>query len=116
MIYLASAYSSDDPAVREARYQAACRATAVLLMGGETVFSPIVHSHVLLEHGCPNTWEFWKEIDYGFLTRCSALYVLMLPGWEESVGVKQEIKWAEELELPIKFLDPVMLEPAQCAK
>jgi len=33
MIYLASPYSSPDPAVREARFRAACKATAASISG-----------------------------------------------------------------------------------
>jgi Domain of unknown function (DUF1937). len=47
MIYLASPYSHPDPLVREARFDAACRAMADLVHAGQIVFSPIVHGHPL---------------------------------------------------------------------
>ena len=61
MIYLASPYSHPDPAVRKERFHAACQARAELIRAGWIVFSPIVHSHPLVEHGVPTTWDFWAE-------------------------------------------------------
>ena len=55
MIYLASPCSHPDPAVREQRYQAACRAVAALLHERRLVFSPIVNGHPLGETASPAT-------------------------------------------------------------
>lgn len=38
------------------------------------------------------------------LTRCDEVVVLMLPGWETSVGVRDEIAVARELGKPVRFL------------
>jgi hypothetical protein len=106
MIYLASAYSHPDVSVREWRYQQACRATAELLRQGLVVLSPIVHSHPLVTYGLPTTWDFWSRIDREYLARCDVLAVLMLPGWETSVGVQAEIQAARELGILITYLEP----------
>lgn len=114
MLYLASPYSHDEASVREYRYRAACRATATLLQFGEHVFSPIVHSHPLVEFGLPNNWEFWSKVDREHIERCDALYILTMPGWSESNGVKRETEWAKELDMPIYHLDPVTHEVTLC--
>jgi hypothetical protein len=106
MIYLASPYSHPDPAVREERFRAACRATAALLHAGEVVFSPIVHSHPLVAFAMPTAWSFWERIDRAHLERCDEVAVLMLDGWEESIGVREELRLARELGKPARFLDP----------
>ncbi|MCX7801381.1 MAG: DUF1937 family protein, partial [Fimbriimonadales bacterium] len=106
MIYLASPYSHPDPAVREARYQAACRATAALLQAGWVVFSPIVHSHPLVKFALPTGWDFWERIDRDYLARCDEVVVLTLPGWEASVGVREEVRLARELGKPVRYLAP----------
>jgi hypothetical protein len=105
--YLASPYLSADPAVREERFRAACRAAAVLFRAGHFLISPIAHSHVLVEHGLPGDWTFWQRFDRALLARCDALFVLMLDGWEESVGVQAEIRIARELGKPVRYLAPV---------
>jgi hypothetical protein len=106
VIYLASPYTHPEPAVREDRFRAACRATAVLLQAGMHVFSPIVHSHPLVAFGMPTAFSDWELIDRTYLERCDEVVVLMLGGWEESVGVQEEIAIARELGKPVRFLDP----------
>lgn len=106
MIYLASPYSHPDPAVREERFHAACRATAALLRAGAVVFSPIVHSHPLVAFGLPTAWAFWESIDCAHLERCAEVAVLILDGWEASVGVGEETRIAREWGKPVWFLEP----------
>ena len=104
VVYLASPYSHPDPRVRQARFQAACRAAAALLSAGEIVFSPIAHSHAIAAHGLPTAWEFWECADGELLRRCDELLVLMLPGWQESRGLQAEIAMARELGMPVRYL------------
>lgn len=106
MIYLASPYSHPEVGVREQRFRDACRAAAMLLASGLTVFSPIVHGHPLVWHGLPTDWPFWERIDRDHLERCDEVVVLMLDGWRESVGVAAEIRIARELGKPVRSLAP----------
>ena len=109
MIYLATPYSHPDPSMREARFQAACRATAELMRAGKTVYSPVVHSHPLTKYGLPSDWGFWERHDRRFLEVCDEVAVLMLDGWRESAGVQAEIKIARELGKPVTFREPAHL-------
>jgi nucleoside 2-deoxyribosyltransferase len=104
--YLASPYSHPDQAVREERYRAACRVAAALLLAGQPVFSPIAHSHPLVAYGLPADWSFWQRYDRELLARCDEVVVLMLAGWRESVGVREEIRIARELGKPVRYLVP----------
>lgn len=106
MIYLASPYSHSDPVVREERFLITCQATAEMLRAGVVVFSPIVHSHPLVAFGLPTEWSSWERIDYAYLERCDEVVVLMLDGWDRSVGVLAEIAVARELGKPVRFLAP----------
>jgi nucleoside 2-deoxyribosyltransferase len=105
MIYLASPYSHANPSIREQRYLAACRATATLIRAGQVVFSPVVHSHPLVAFGLPTAWAAWERIDRAFLERCDEVAVLMLDGWDQSVGVRAELRIARELGKPVRFLE-----------
>ncbi|MEX0937329.1 MAG: DUF1937 family protein [Pirellulales bacterium] len=111
MIYLASPYSHDDANVREARYEAACRAVASLLRSGCFAYSPIVHSHPLAAYGLPTDWKFWESIDRRHLSHCDELAVLTLDGWTTSVGVQAEIRIAHEYGKPVRYVAP---EHATC--
>jgi hypothetical protein len=55
----------------------------------------------------PTTWDFWSVVDYKFLDASSELYVLMLDCWDKSTGVAAEIKYAEQIGLPIKYITEV---------
>ena len=104
MIYLCSPYTSDDPAVRQQRFEAACRAAAAMIRQGQTVFSPIAHSHAICAFGVPLDWRFWSRHDRRHLETCDEVVVLMLDGWRESVGVQAEIAIARKLDKPVTCL------------
>lgn len=106
MIYLASPYSHPDATVRERRFREVCRAAACMLRAGHSVFSPIVHGHPLVAHGLLTDWGFWEPFDRRHIERCDEVVVLMLEGWEESVGVAAEVRIAGELGLPVRYLAP----------
>jgi hypothetical protein len=72
---------------------------------GHAVFSPIAHSHPLVEHGLPTDWSFWERHDREHLARCDEVVVLMLDGWQESIGVREEIRIARELGKPVRYVD-----------
>ncbi len=105
IIYLISPYSDPDPAVRAKRFRDACLVAAALLQTGHSVFSPIAFSHPLVEYGLPTDWSFWERYNREHLARCHEVLVLKLDGWEESVGVQEEIRIAWQLGKPIWFLD-----------
>ena len=106
MIYLASPYSHPDPAMRQSRFEAACRATAALMRAGLMVFSPIAHSHPLTQYGLPGDWAFWQRYDRAHMEACSAMAILTLDGWKESTGVQAETRIAANLGMPVFLIDP----------
>lgn len=103
MIYLASPYSHPDPAVRDQRYLAACRAAVRLLLAAQSVFSPIVHGHPLVQLGLSGDWLFSARHDQWHLSRCDEVLVLALTGWDESVGVQHEIAFAQKLGKIVRY-------------
>ena len=108
MIYLASPHSHPDPGVREIRFRQVAKTTGYLIRNGFCVFSPIAHSHPidLYTPDLPKGWDFWKKADTEFIRMASEVYVLMLAGWSQSVGVTAEIKLAKELGIPITYIEP----------
>jgi hypothetical protein len=106
-IYLASPYSHNDPATRESRFERVTEIAGKLEQEGWIVFSPITHSHpVAIRCSLPKGWKFWGEIDKVFIYHCLFVAILMLPGWKESEGIKEEIKLAKEYKKPIVYLTP----------
>lgn len=107
MIYLASPYSHSDYNVVEDRFNKAMTCLAELIKQGKFVWSPIVHCHEMaILHDLPRNAAYWSKFSIDFLRRADGLYVLKLPGWMESLGVIEEIKFAESIFLPITYLLP----------
>jgi hypothetical protein len=111
LIYLAVPYSHPDPAVRQQRFEAVNRAAADLMRDGVYVFSPISHTHsIALAGELPIDWNYWQGYDRTMLAACDRMVVLTLPGWEASVGVRAEMKIAQEMEMPIELRAPASQE------
>ena len=105
LIYLASPYTHKDPAVRQRRFEIVCCWAAILKRAGCFVFSPIVHAHpIVLAHGVPVGWDYWKVFDRMMVERSQAVLIAEIDGWQESVGVTEEHSIARELGLPVGFL------------
>ena len=103
--YLSVPYSSDNEQVREYRFRAVNKAVAKLFLENKFVFSPISHSHPIAEQEkMPTDFKFWGQYNYVMIRKCDELYVLMLDGWKESIGVQQEIQIAETLGKPIQYI------------
>ena len=113
-VYLASPYSSGIPAHYSQRYiptflgeryHAAVSACAWLANEGHIVHSPIVHWHVVAkQHKLRKDHEFWKDQNDAMLEWCDAVYVLMLKGWEKSIGIKEEVIKARVLHKFVWFM------------
>lgn len=117
LIYLASPYSHPDRAVRTQRFWNICKVAARLVKQGRHVYSPIAHSYPIALCGeLPDDWAYWSELDELMLKASQELWVIMLYGWEDSVGIKAEVAIAERLGLPIRHLNPETLHQtaAQC--
>lgn len=111
LYYLASPFSHELDSVREARFETAVYVTDRLLKLGVNVFSPIVHSHPIDCRTGKKDWQFWAPLDHSILSRCDELLVLLTPGWYESVGVADEVRWATELGIPISIVDVTECRP-----
>jgi hypothetical protein len=107
LIYLASPYSDPDPLVRQQRFDAVCKVAARFMREGHFVFSPIAHTHPIAKAGeLPLGYDYWHRYDERMFLACDALWVLMLPGWEESMGVRAEIEAAHSLGVSVTYIEP----------
>ena len=105
--YLACPYSDPSPDVRERRYRQVNSVAAFLMRRGLFVFSPISHCHDMAkQNDLPTDFEYWRGFNEAFLSVCSDLCVLKLPGWKESEGVTWEIAFAKSIGIPVSYIDP----------
>jgi len=109
-IYLASPYAHEYEWVRWKRYEQVKIKTALLMAAGYVVFSPIVHSHNLVENLPGITrddLDFWMKQDTSYIRIwANELWVFCLPGWQRSLGISREIANAFDVNIPVKLLRP----------
>ncbi len=104
-IYLAAPYSDIEESVRLFRFNTINETVAKLMSNGWTVYSPISHNHpIALNHNLPTGWDFWGTMDRNFIKHCIFFVVFMLPGWNTSHGIQEELKIAKEFNKPIVYL------------
>jgi hypothetical protein len=106
LIYLASPYSHPDDEVREDNYIVVSNIAAEMVSNGDVVFSPISYGHNLLEFkDMPSNWEFWFNFCVTFLLKCDKLVVCKMPGWENSIGVTEEIEIARNCGIEVEYIE-----------
>lgn len=109
IFYFATPYQKYYRGLRVA-YDHATKYAALLIASDINVFSPIVHGHRL------STFirEFdWLRLDFLFLKRFDGLIICeTMSGWDESYGIAEETKFAEQHDIPIFHFkgDPVFLK------
>lgn len=115
LIYLASPYSVKTEglshqvasSIRDARYRKVCKLAAEMMKEGKKVFCPIAHSHPIEVIGMPGeiqSGDFWLEQDFAILKNASKLAVFQMDGWEQSSGIRREIEFAEEHNIPVEYI------------
>ncbi len=109
-IYLACPYSAPDYLTRTTRFECANRLAGELIGQGHIVFSPISHSNPIANHMNNHlSHECWLAQDKEFIDWCDEVYVLAIPGWEESRGVQWEINYAKKLGKHVVIMEDVCL-------
>ena len=105
IIYLASPYSNSDASIRIKNFHDISKFAAKLVKEGNIVFSPITYGHTLLSYeDLPTDYLFWVDFCLSFLVKCDELHVYMMPGWDKSVGVQDEISFARDHDIPIVYI------------
>lgn len=90
--YLATPYSKY-PGGIEAAFIEACNCSAWLIRQGVRVFCPISHTHPIAIHGSidPHDHAIWLPADKPFMDGARGIVTAMMPTWQDSYGIKQEI-------------------------
>ena len=105
LIYLAAPLGHQDPSVRAERFDNVNRYYGYLIRERTLVLSPLSFGASLDEANISNS--VWYALGLQFLARCDEMRILALDGWDESVGVSLEIRYARQLRIPVSLVDPV---------
>ena len=106
--FVSSPYTHVDPKVESLRYVEACRFVAWCAKRGEHVYSPIVHwREPAWAFGLPTDHRFWILNNQAMMIPAASIYVLRLDGWQVSDGVREEIAFARERQIPLLQFEPI---------
>ena len=94
LIYMASPYSLYTHGLDQA-CEDVSGVAGDLLERGVRVFCPVSHAHTIAQSSCVNPLDhkLWMTLDKAVADHCQALIVVELEGWQDSVGVREEIEW-----------------------
>jgi hypothetical protein len=111
LCYVATPYSKY-PGGIEAAFLDACKLTAKLIQMGISCFSSIAHTHPIAVHGGldPYDYSIWIPADLPMMQACETLIVVHMQGWQESLGIGEEVKFFAGAGKPIFDLNPQTME------
>jgi hypothetical protein len=66
-------------------------------------YSPICHWHPIVELGYHVKYDVLLQVDLHILSVATELYVLCIPGWQDSAGVRKEITHAKEHKIKTSY-------------
>lgn len=102
--YLASPYAHSDPLIKQKRLSNVTKYAAELYDKGVFVYSPLTHNVQLDAFSNRLGWNKWRDFDFTMLLKCEKMILLQQPGWEKSIGVKEEMEFAKLHKIPIEMV------------
>jgi len=108
LIYLAAPLGHPEPSMRQERFESVNSYCGYLIRQRVLVFSPLSLGASFDEDAISNS--AWYALGLQMLARCEELRILALDGWEESVGVSLETRYARQLSIPVSVADPLTYE------
>ena len=94
MIYLAVPYTG----MEDESFDHVTEYAGALMKEGHYVFSPISMCHPIAKSvGLPLGFAYWEQFDFHLIRLGDCMCVLRLPGWEQSRGIRAEIRYATSI-------------------
>lgn len=110
-LYLGSPYSHPDPLVQEERYRSVLSAMSVIAKYKIPVYCPIAVWHpASIQEKLPGDHIFWWTQDEAFLRSCYMAWFLVIPGLDDSSGVRNEREALRRMNKPFWNVLPEALE------
>jgi len=106
MFYLAAPFTTKDRRRLEDRYAALTTHLNWYWRGGLPVVSPVAMVHPNIPPEAPQDYYRWVFIAKPLLLACRHMVILTLSGWEDSVGLNQEINLCVDHHIPYHFIKP----------
>jgi hypothetical protein len=111
LVYVAQPYSHSNPKTTRSRLRIGAEYIAKNLnCADDTVYySPVCHGETVHQLGnVGGDYKVWKAHSLGMISLASEVHVLCLPGWQLSVGVADEISYANENGIPVRYFRKIL--------
>jgi hypothetical protein len=107
VVYLAGPFSSDLKVIEKHREVLHDYYTYLIYdRYNQPVFGPITQSGRLSKKfGLSGKYDYWKAQDRAMVKKCDAVWVMAIDGWEDSIGVEDELALAKELGKQVLFIE-----------
>lgn len=104
--YIGSPYSKYPGGLVEA-FKRVCRVTGRFAQAGVPAYSPIAHTHPIAAEGAldPHDHSIWLPFDGPLMEAARGLVVVMMDGWQDSIGLQFEIDHFKRAGKPVMFID-----------
>jgi len=104
-VFVISPFSDDNASIVEARIARAEQYIVELSERGLVAHSEIAFlARLAHKYDLPTAYRFWKKRCLTMLSLANEVHVLCEDGWETSEGVQDEIRFAEDLGINIKYI------------
>lgn len=104
-VFIAIPYNHPDEAVKEYRLKTIKSYCIKMFEEDNAPVSALLMGLTLAEHGgLPTDTVTWLKYCMKLVSRCDEVHVLMVPDWEKSVGVADEIRTAESLGINVNYI------------
>ncbi len=104
-IFVAGPYNHHNAEIKRQRIDLIVGYCVELFQNGDSPISPLMMGMAMVKlANLPTDTETWVVYSETLMTGCDELHVLMLEGWEISVGIQAEVAAAKKLNIPIKYI------------
>lgn len=107
LVCIAAPYTDKDNSLIEERVHEFLKFDNALINAGYMTVSAL-SKHFCLKAGKPikGTYDYWRDYSRELIERSDALFVLTQLGWDTSVGVVDEMKWAMHCGKGVHYFAP----------
>jgi len=106
-----SAYNKDgsrNSRGQEANFNLCCVRSALLILKGYNIYSPIAHSHPI-QMGHPDLQDsIWYDLDNEVIDKTKWDGIIMSPDWDKSLGCIDEKERMENQGYTVLYYDDIM--------
>lgn len=104
LVYVAAPYSAIEDRHQLMRDIARISGEYMIANPGEYAVTGLVNHYAALEcEGLGTDYQFWQVFCELMINKSDKILVIKFPGWESSIGVSQEIKFATETGKEISY-------------